>query len=111
MMPDPLMAAPGGGETRMYVKPGGTSGSVAELLTVISANSLTVRLVCAGSTGGLLTSRTTTVNELVAVICGKPLSVTMVVIVFVPGPCASLGVHVMMPFVSIIAPAGGLTRE
>ena len=59
------------------------------------------------STGGLFTSRTITVKLLVALKGGDPLSVTTVVIVFVPGPCASLGVQLMTPLASMVAPAGG----
>jgi hypothetical protein len=61
--------------------------------------------------GELLTSVTVTVNEFVALRGGTPLSVTIVVIVFVLGPWASEGVQVITPFVSIVAPAGGFCRE
>ena len=59
-------------------------------------------------TGALLTSFTVTAKEFVALSGGWPLSVTTVVIVLVPGPCASDGVQVITPLVSIAAPAGGL---
>src|SRR5439155_7519578 len=67
----------------------------------------TVRLVCAGNTGGLFTSVTTTVKLLVALSGGAPLSVTLMVIGFVLGPCASVGVQVKIPLVGLtVAPAG-----
>src|SRR5262245_57479337 len=50
-------------------------------------------------------------KELVALKGGTPLSVTTVVIVFVLGPCASVGVQVRTPVVSMVAPPGGLCRR
>src|SRR5262245_60029595 len=70
-----------------------------------------VQLVCAGRTGGRLISLTTTVKLLVALSGGVPLSVTTDVIVFVLGPCASSGVPVIPPLVSIPAPQGGATNS
>src|SRR6185503_12552275 len=90
---------------------GGMSESVAALVTVNNVNSATVRFVCAGSTGALFTSVTTTVKLFVALRDGVPLSLTIVVIAFVLGPCVSVGVQVMIPFASITAPDGGLTKE
>src|SRR5205814_1790434 len=87
----------------------GMSESVALFVTVSVDNSAMVTLVCAGSAGALFTSVTTTMKLLVALMGGAPLSVAMVVSVFVLGPCASLGVQVITPLVSICAPAGGLT--
>ena len=58
-----------------------------------------------GRTGGVLISFTTTVKELVALSGGVPLSETTVVNQFVLGPCASVGVQVMIPLVSMTAPA------
>ena len=50
---------------------------------------------------------TITVKLLVALNGGTPLSVTMVVIRLVLGPCASVGVQVITPLVSMVAPGGG----
>src|SRR5690349_16139423 len=44
-------------------------------------------------TGGLFTSFTTMVKFFASLNGGEPLSVTRTVIVFVPGPCASVGVQ------------------
>src|SRR5437660_12385949 len=82
----------------------GTSGSVAVLVTVSVASSLIVR--AAGviwKDGALFTSLTTTVNMLVALRFGEPLSVTIVANVLVLGPCASVGVQVMTPVLEIFA--------
>jgi hypothetical protein len=76
----------------------GRSESLAVFVTANVLNAPMVRLVCNGRTGALLTSVTTTVKEFVALIGGNPLSVTTVVNVLVPGPSASLGVHMMIPF-------------
>ena len=41
---------------------------------------------------------------------GEPLSVTLTLTVFVLGPCASLGVHVITPLLApIVIPLGALT--
>ena len=61
---------------------------------------------CAGSDGALFTSVTTTLKLLVALNGGVPLSTTRVVIVFVLGPCASVGVQVITPELEIVAPEG-----
>ena len=84
----------------------GRSPSDAVFVTVINTSSLTVKFVCGGSVGAVLTSFTVTVNEFVALRAGVPLSVTTVVKVLVLGPCASVGVQVMMPFVEIAALVG-----
>ena len=73
-------------------------------------NLLIVKLGWLGNTGGLFTSVTVTAKLFVELKGGNALSVTIVVSVFVLGPCASVGVQVMMPFVSILAPLGGATR-
>ena len=62
--------------------------------------------------GAVFTSLTTTTKLFVALSCfaftaAAFVSVTTVVNVFVPGPCASVGVQVITPLVSIAAPAGG----
>ena len=80
------------------------------LVTTNVASALIVRLPCAGSDGALFTSVTTTLKLFVALNGGVPLSVTRVVIVFVPGPCASVGVHVITPELEIVAPAGAVNK-
>ena len=65
---------------------------------------------CEVMTGGVFVSMTKTVNEFVALKAGEPSSVTIVVIRLVPGPWAGVGVQVMIPFISMAAPAGGLRR-
>src|SRR5213596_2420349 len=73
----------------------GRSPSVAVLVTVSVVSSLIVRLVWPVSSGAVFTSLTVTVKELVALRAGVPLSVTLVVNVFVLGTCASLGVQLI----------------
>src|SRR5665213_1258256 len=65
-------------------------------------------LTLAGSvnTGAVLTSLTTTVNDLVLLKLGEPLSVTFTVTVLVLGPCASVGVQVMLPLAATLKPLG-----
>src|SRR5689334_11577260 len=106
------MAAPVGGFTSEYVRLfAGISLSVAVLVTTIATWLSTVRFVCTGRTGALFTSVTTTTKLFEALNGGEPLSVTTVVMIFVLGPCASLGVHVITPADEIVAPAGGPTKE
>jgi len=64
----------------------GRSESEAVFVTTKAINATTVRFVCAGKTGGTLTSFTTTLKLLVALSGGKPPSVTTAVNVFVLGP-------------------------
>src|SRR5271155_1882533 len=67
MIPLPSIAAFVGEPTRAYTSAsGGMSVWLAVLVTTNSVNSLIVRLVWTGSTGGLWTACTTTVNVLVA---------------------------------------------
>ena len=56
---------------------------MAVFVTVKVANSATVRLLCAGSTGAVFAGVTTTTKLFVALNAGEPLSLTTVVIVFV----------------------------
>src|ERR1017187_2710416 len=81
--------------------------SVAVLVTVSNASALTVCMGMVGNDGATFTSLTTTVNELVSLKLGVPLSVTTVVIVFVAGLCVWAAVQVMTPLVSMFAPVGG----
>src|SRR5204863_196341 len=106
-----LMLEIGRASSRERVKTlAGRSPSVAVLVTVSVVSSLIVRLVWPVSTGALFTSLTVTVKELVALRAGAPLSVTMVVNVFVLGPCASLGVQLITPLALMLAPVGGDTN-
>src|SRR6266536_545222 len=82
------------------------SGSLPALVTTNVASAAIVRSPCAGSDGALFTSVTTAVKLFVSLNGGVPLSVTRVVIVFVLGPCASVGVHVITPEPEIVAPEG-----
>ena len=81
------MLIPLGGESSENVNVlVGISASVAEALTFRVVNSLIVWFVGTVRTGGVLTSWTVTVKELVALIGGEPLSVTTTVIKLVLGP-------------------------
>src|SRR6266436_10176555 len=87
------------------------SESVAVLTIVSGVWAAIVRLACAGRTGALLTSFTVTVNVLVSLKGGEPLSTTRIVNVFVLGPCASVGVHVITPAAEMAAPVGAERNE
>src|SRR5207248_8782411 len=65
-------------------------------------NSSIVWLAGTLNTGATFTSRTVTVKLVVALNAGTPLSVTTTVIVFVLGPCASLGVQLIAPLLPLI---------
>src|SRR6202142_30518 len=78
----------------------GISLSLAVLVTVKLCVPTSVRLLCTGKVGAVFTSFTTTVKLFVAL---KLPSLTMVVNTFVLGPCASVGVHVITPFVLMLA--------
>ena len=80
------------------------------LVTTNVVVAVIVRLFCAGNVGALFTSVTTTVKLFVALRGGVPLSVARVVIKFVPGPCASEGVHVITPDADIAAPDGAVNN-
>ena len=86
----------------------GCSRSVAAFVTVKVASSATVCCPITPNTGGWFTSVTITVKLFVAL--AVP-SLTTVVNVFVAGPSASVGVHVITPLVDITAPDGGATNE
>src|SRR2546427_12657790 len=88
----------------------GMSESVAVLVITMGVPLPVVRFGCAGRTGADFTSLTVTMKLFVALSEGLPLSVTIVVKVFVEGPCGSLGVQEIMPEELIVAPAGGETR-
>src|SRR5712675_2270373 len=103
-----LMTAPAGAlGSRLNARVlGGISESLAEIVTDISTPGNAVWSLTTDSTGALLASLTVTAKLLVALIGGTPSSVTTVVIVYRPGPCASLGVQRITPLVSMPAPAG-----
>src|ERR1043166_946567 len=85
----------------------GTSMSVANAVKLTVSPTYTARFEMAASIGAVFTSFTITVNVCVAESDGEPLSITRKEIVFVPGPCASVGVHVMTPvLVLMIIPTG-----
>src|SRR6267378_2976262 len=57
--------------------------------------------------GALFTSLTVTVKLRTSLSAGDPLSVTRTVMVFVPGPCGSVGVQKYKPLLELIeAPEG-----
>src|SRR5207249_12127599 len=83
----------------------------AALATTTLPNTTLFRSAGTVSTGGLITSRTTTVKLLVALRGGAPLSVTRTVIKLVLGPCASVGVQLSTPVLaSRRTPVGAETR-
>jgi hypothetical protein len=88
----------------------GKSESLPVLVTTRVASALIVLLFCSGRDGALFTSVTNTVKLFVPLNGGFPLSVTRVVIVFVLGPCASVGVHEITPELEIVAPAGAANK-
>src|SRR2546425_1223433 len=63
------------------------------------------RVICSALGGGV--EVIVTVKLLVSLRAGEPLSVTRTVIVFVPGPCASVGVQVKMPVAGSITASEG----
>src|SRR3954470_15771428 len=99
------VGAPG---SKLYVSAcAGISLSLAKFVNVSSVPSRTVLLLIAASVGALFTSFTITVNVLVSLRAGVPLSVTRTTMLLVPGPCASEGVHVKTPLLDpIAAPVG-----
>ena len=64
----------------------GMSPSDAEFVNVSSEPSVTVLLATAVSVGVAFVSKTITMNVCVALRLGVPLSVTMTLMIFVPGP-------------------------
>src|SRR6266478_1075981 len=86
--------------------------SLAVLVTVSRASSLTVWLAMLGGVGGMLTSLTTTVKLVVSWSGGELLSATDTIIVLVDGLCIWLGVQLMRPMlVLIVIPVGAEVRE
>src|SRR5258706_2274353 len=94
-----LTEAPAGApESRLNVSDcAGISGSLAVLVKVSSTPSVTVLLLMGERMGALFTSFTTIEIVSKALRAGEPLSVTRIVTLFVPGPCASVGLHVNRP--------------
>ena len=79
-------------------------------VTTILDSPTLVKLLCAGSTGTLFKSFTTTVKLLVALRLGFPLSLTTVVITLVDGAWVCVGVHVITPLMSMAALVGELIK-
>src|ERR1041385_1194679 len=106
-----LTATPAGPLTSAKVSVlAGRSASEAVLVTTNALSSLMVWLAGTVRVGALFTSLTTTAKLFVALSAGVPLSVTLIVIELVLGPCASVGVQVTTPVVGLTAtPAGPLT--
>src|SRR5664279_281274 len=74
--------------------------SLAVFVTTTAVTPLIVRFVWLGNTGATFTSFTVTVKLFVAL---KLPSLTMVVNVFVLGPCASVGIQLITPLVLMLA--------
>src|SRR5258708_39565020 len=68
-----------------------------------------IRSEIAASNGGVLVSSTTTLKFRMALRGGIPSSVTKTLTTFVDGPCSSIGVQAINPFVGLIdIPPGAL---
>src|SRR4051812_22225986 len=94
---------PVGEARRVYVNAFvGRSESVARELSVNVTSSLMLVPGMAASTGATFTSLTMAVNVFDSLSGGVPLSSTWTVIVFVLGPCASVGVQVSRPLLALI---------
>ena len=103
------MLAPVGASTRLYVSVfAGMSKSVAVAVNVSSVSSSIVLSPIAASTGAVLTSLTVTVISSSSL---REPSLATTLSVKLPGPCASVGVHVNTPVVALmLAPVGASTR-
>src|SRR6266571_901684 len=84
----------------------GRSESVAVAVALSAVCSAMVCVPGTVSTGAVFTSVTITRKLLVTLMLGVPSSKTRTVTVLVLGPCASVGVQVMAPLVSMLAPVG-----
>src|SRR5688572_560985 len=80
----------------------GRLASAAVLYTIIVLNGVTTRSDCAGNTGAEFPPMTITVKVLVALNGGTPLSVTIVVMIFVLGGWVAVGVQVITPLASMV---------
>lgn len=107
-----IVAFEGAPAFRLKVSPfAGMSASDAEFVNVSKTASVTVTFEIVVNDGAEFTSFTIAVNDWVALKLGEPLSVTMTLMSFVLGPCASDGVQLNTPFVGlIVAPAGEFPR-
>src|SRR6266478_997652 len=107
------MAAPEGAlvprlKVRVLV---GRSPSLAELVRTSVLPAWIVRSATWASTGALLTSLTKILNDLELLMGGEPLSVTLIVQSYKPGPCASVGIQLKTPLVAfMLAPGGPKSR-
>src|SRR5439155_22547315 len=87
------------------------SASLAVLVTTRVPSWLMIWVAGTARTGARFTSFTITAKLLLSLNGGVPLSVTLTVIRFVLGPCASVGVQVNTPLLgSTVTPAGPDTR-
>ena len=90
----------------------GTSSSVADKVIVSVSSTITDFAPIVARTGGMLTSPTVTVMVSESDIGGEPLSVALMVIWYVFGPCCSVGVQLKTPVEGLMAaPVGGLFNE
>src|ERR1044072_8401260 len=108
------MLAPGGGVSSENASVCvGASESLAVAVSVSAASSgMVADAGPPASTGAEFTSFTWMLIDLVSLSAGLPLSVTLTVNVYSPGPCASAGVQVKTPVLtSMLAPVGGVTSE
>src|SRR5205823_5268005 len=107
-----LMVMPAGELTSAKVKLlAGRSASVALALTLIVVCSLIAWSPGPALHGALPISLTVTVNVLVTLRAGTPLSVTLTLTAFVLGPCASVGVQLIAPLAGLmVMPVGALTK-
>src|SRR5438552_3484491 len=108
-----LMVMPAGELTKAKVKLlAGRSASVAVALTLSVVCSVIVWSAGTVNTGARFTSLTVTVNVLVTLRAGTPLSVTLTLTAFVLGPCASVGVQLIAPVAGLmVMPVGARSEE
>src|SRR5204863_360169 len=107
-----LMVMPVGALTKAKVKLlAGMSASIALAFTFSVVCSAIVWSAGTVNTGARFTSLTVTVNVLVTLRAGTPLSVTLTLTAFVLGPCASVGVQLIAPLPGLmVMPVGALTK-
>ena len=109
-----LIVAPAGAPAARLKKSEfvGKSESVALAMKVTVWPIALVRSAIGANTGALFNSLTVTVKVLVALKGGVPLSVTLVVNTTPElGPCASVGVQVMMPLELMLALVGAASNR
>ena len=105
--PDVMLAPLGAPASSVKVNVcAGVFASVAVAAKVRSEPSLTDLLPMAARTGAMLGSVTMIWIVSESFSAGAPLSVTRIVTLFVPGPCAGVGVQVKTPAALTLAPLG-----